>query len=265
MNKIDQTFQRLKQQQKTAFIGFLTAGDPDIETSTACLLELDRNGCDIIEIGVPFSDPAAEGPVIQEASLRALQNHITTDDVLEMVHNVRARCSAPLVFLLYYNQVFTYGVEKFLTACERVGIDGLIIPDLPYEHREEILPQVNAHHLQLISLVTPVSKKRKEMIAKNSEGFLYCVTSLGVTGERASFDMNLRSFIEELNTFSDTPKALGFGISTVEQINEFKTYADGVIVGSAIVRQIGKIALGSGSVRDVGDLVNTLANACHSN
>lgn len=263
MNRIDQTFQRLKKEQKTAFIGFLTAGDPDLSTSKACLLELDKNGCDIIEIGIPFSDPAAEGPVIQEASLRALRHHITTDDVFTMVQEIREECEAPLVFLLYYNQIFKYGTEKFLIACERIGIDGLIVPDLPFEHRAELLPQTQAHHIQLISLVTPISEKRKEMIAKNSEGFLYCVTSLGVTGERSTFDMDLKAFIEELQTYSDTPKALGFGISTVEQIKEFKTYADGVIVGSAIVRQIGKIAQGSGTVEDVGRLVKELSDACH--
>lgn len=263
MNRIEQTFENLKQQQKTAFIGFLTAGDPNIEISKACVLELDKNGCDIIEIGIPFSDPAAEGPVIQEASLRALQHNITTDNVLAMVRDLRNECKAPLVFLLYYNQIFKYGIEPFLVECEKAGIDGLIIPDLPYEHREELLPFTQAHHIQLISLVTPISERRKEMIAKNSEGFLYCVTSLGVTGERSTFEMDLRAFIKELNTYTDTPKALGFGISTVEQIQEFKTYADGVIVGSAIVREIGKIADGTGSVETVGKLVHTLAEACH--
>lgn len=195
MNRIDAVFKRLKQEQKTAFIGFLTAGDPDIPTCMECVKQLEQNGCDIIEIGIPFSDPIAEGPVIQEASLRALQNDITTETVMRMVSNIREFSQIPLVFLLYYNQIFKYGANRFLRESEAAGIDALIIPDLPMEHREELKPLADAHHIQLISLVTPVSSVRKKSIAEQSEGFLYCVTSLGVTGERTEFQADLKAFL----------------------------------------------------------------------
>lgn len=264
MNKIDQKFQELKQEQKKAFIGFLTAGDPDIETCKSCIYQMAKNGCDLIEIGIPFSDPAADGPLIQQASLRALNNGIRTDDIMAMVKDIRTTVKIPMVYLLYYNQIFTYGVDKFLNACVDCGIDGLIIPDLPYEHQDEIQPLAEAKGLYLISLITPISAKRQEKIAKDSKGFLYCVTSLGVTGERAQFQMDLKNFIKELNQYSDTPKALGFGISTTEQIKELRNYADGVIVGSAIVRQIAKLVTKENTLEDVGAFVKILADACHN-
>lgn len=264
MSRIDTVFKRLKQEQKTAFIGFLTAGDPDLETCRSCISQMEENGCDIIEIGIPFSDPIAEGPVIQEASLRALRFDITTDDIMEMVKEVRKTSQVPLVYLLYYNQIFKYGTKRFLKACYEAGIDGLIIPDLPYEHQDELRPLAQQYDIDIISLVTPVSSSRKEMIAKESKGFLYCVTSLGVTGERNEFHTDLKAFLDELNTYSDTPKALGFGISTPEQIQEMKSYADGVIVGSAIVRQIGKLSTGKSTLEDIGAFVKTLADAAHS-
>ena len=264
MNRIDKTFAKLKQEQKTAFIGFLTAGDPDMDTCMECVRELEKNGCDIIEIGIPFSDPIAEGPVIQEASLRALKNNITTTDVMHMVSKIREFSQIPLVFLLYYNQIFKYGAERFLKESEQAGIDALIIPDLPMEHRDEIKPLADACHIQLISLVTPISNKRKKQIAQESEGFLYCVTSLGVTGERSVFQADLKAFLHELSTYSNTPKALGFGISTPEQITEMKDYADGVIVGSAIVRQIGQLANKEITREELGRFVKTLADAAHA-
>ena len=264
MTRIDETFKRLKEEQKTAFIGFLTAGDPDLETSSACLLEMVKNGCDIIEIGIPFSDPMAEGPVIQEASNRALAQGIKTDDVMQMVAQVRTKTQIPLVYLLYYNQIYTYGIERFLKASAAAGIDAIIVPDLPYEHQQELRPLASAYDITLISLITPISSKRKEMIAKQSEGFLYCVTSLGVTGERASFTMDLKAYLEELAAYTDTPKALGFGISTAEQIREFKEYADGVIVGSAIVKQIARLAKQELTIQEFGAFIRTLAEAAHS-
>ena len=264
MNRIDAVFKKLKQEQKTAFIGFLTAGDPDIATCIDCVKQLESNGCDIIEIGIPFSDPIAEGPVIQEASLRALQHDITTGTVLNMMSNIREFSQIPLVFLLYYNQIFKYGAENFLRESEAAGIDALIIPDLPMEHRKELKPLADAYHIQLISLVTPVSNTRKKSIAEQSEGFLYCVTSLGVTGARKEFQTDLQAFLKELSAYSDTPKALGFGISTPQQINETKTYADGVIVGSAIVEKIGQLAKQEITLEEVGSFVKTLADAAHS-
>lgn len=264
MNRIQQRFDTLKREHKTAFIGFLTAGDPDMDTSRECILEMERNGCDIIEIGIPFSDPCAEGPVIQEASVRALQHGYSSDDIMEMVKQVREVSQIPLVFLLYYNQIFAYGCEAFLRSAHNCDIDALIIPDLPYEHRDELMPLAKQYGITLISLVTPASGKRKAQIASESEGFLYCVTSMGVTGMRDQFSIDLRAFISELNTYSDTPKALGFGISTVEQIKEMKQYADGIIVGSAIVHEIGKLSDGNHTVQDIGAFVRTLADAAHN-
>lgn len=263
MNRIDKKMSELKEQQKTAFIGFLTAGDPDIQTCLSCLEQMEKNGCDIIEIGLPFSDPIAEGPVIQSANLRALSHNITTDDVMEMVKIYRKTSNIPLLYLLYYNQIFTYGIKDFIQACANAGIDGLIIPDLPFEHRDELLPLAEANNIIIISLVTPASAQRKELITKDSKGFLYCVTSLGVTGERNEFTTNLQAFIQELNTYTDTPKALGFGISTPEQIKEMKAYADGIIVGSAIVRRIEEISTKGKTPEDVGIFIKELNHACH--
>lgn len=264
MNRIDRKMKELKAQQKTAFIGFLTAGDPDIETCLSCLAQMEENGCDIIEIGLPFSDPIAEGPIIQAANLRALSHNITTDDVMDMVKTYRKTSDIPLLYLLYFNQIFTYGAQNFINACADAGIDGLIIPDLPFEHRDELLPIAEAKNIELISLVTPVSAKRKQQITKDSKGFLYCVTSLGVTGERSEFTIDLQAFIEELNQYSTTPKALGFGISTPKQIKEMKSYADGIIVGSAIVRRIEEISTKGKTPQDVGNFIKTLSTACHS-
>lgn len=263
MNRIEKKFQELKAANKTAFIGFVTAGDPTIDTCYDCILEMAKNGCDLIELGVPFSDPIAEGPVIQEASERALLNGTTTDDVMELVTRLRKKTQLPLVYLLYFNQIFTYGITAFLKACQACGIDGLIIPDLPYEHTKELLPEAKQYGIQLISLVTPVSEKRKKMIAENSEGFLYCVTSLGVTGERSSFQMDLKAFLEELNHYTTTPKALGFGISNADQIKELKAYGDGVIVGSAIVSQVKKLGKNELTLAQFGAFIKQLADAAH--
>lgn len=263
MNRIASTFQQLKKINRTAFIAFLTAGDPDLQTTRKLLLEMQNNGCDIIEIGIPFSDPAADGPEIQAASIRALQHRIKTADIMAMVKDVRHEIHVPLVYLLYYNQIFTYGAQRFIRDCADAGIDGLIIPDLPMEHQMELLPLAQAADIALISLVTPISAKRKQQIAMHANGFLYCVTSTGVTGTRAQFKADLKAFIDELNQYSDIPKALGFGISNVEQILELKAYADGIIVGSAIVREIAKLSSGEASVQDVGAFVKTLCDACH--
>lgn len=263
MNRITEMFETLKKHNQKAFIGFLTAGDPDLETCKKLILELDQNGCDLIELGVPFSDPIAEGPVIQEANLRALAKDISTKKTIQLVKEVRQLINTPLVFLLYYNQVFKYGIEKFMQEVSEAGLDGLIIPDLPYEHHAEVKPIASKYGVEIISLITPVSQGRKEMVAKESSGFLYCVTSTGVTGVRSSFKADLKAFIEELRQYTDTPKALGFGIGTPEQVTEMKEYADGVIVGSAIVKEIAKITTENNTVENVGKFVKSLADACH--
>lgn len=264
MNRIDSTFQSLKQNHQTAFIGFLTAGDPNLSCTKECIIEMEKSGCDLIEIGIPFSDPCAEGPVIQEADIRALNNGVTISNIMNMVKEVRKTTQIPLIYLLYYNQIYKYGCEAFLHACAECGIDALIIPDLPFEHQNELRPIAQANGIYLISLVTPASGKRKKEITETAQGFLYCVTSMGVTGMREHFKTDLKSFIEELNTYGDIPKALGFGISTPEQIKEMKAYADGIIVGSAIVREIAKLSTDETTIQDIGAFVATLANACHN-
>ncbi|MHB1454577.1 MAG: tryptophan synthase subunit alpha [Saccharofermentanales bacterium] len=221
-----------------ALIGFLTAGDPDIESSGAFILEMERAGIDLIEIGIPFSDPVAEGEVIQQSDSRALAAGATLDRIFDMVASVRQRSSIPMVFLTYINPLFVYGYERFLQKCSDTGISGLIIPDLPFEEREEISIPAAIYGIDVITLISPVSRERVRLLSKNASGFIYLVSSLGVTGIRTGFDQNLKTIVEEIRQVTDTPVAIGFGISTPEQAREMSQAADGVIVGSAIVRII---------------------------
>jgi len=219
-----------------AFIPFITGGDPDIETTGKLLFALDGAGADIIEIGIPFSDPIAEGPAIEAADARALRAGCTVDKLLDMVAGVRADIRVPLLFMTYYNPVFAYGVDKFTRRCAESGIDGLIVPDLPFEERGELRGPCMAHSLELISLVAPTSNERISAIARESDGFLYCVSSLGVTGERGSLDDSAGRIVGQVRRVSDIPCAVGFGIATKEQARGVAAFADGVIIGSAIVR-----------------------------
>ena len=243
------------------FIAFITAGDPDLETTEKLIYEMADKGVDLLEIGIPFSDPVAEGPVIQEADLRALNSGTTTDKIFEMIERIRSDISIPLVFLTYCNSVFAYGTEKFTARCEQIGIDGLIIPDLPYEEMEEVSPFCEKHGIDLIELVAPTSQERVYKIAKASRGFLYIVSSLGVTGVRESINTDLSKIVEASRSVSDIPCAVGFGISTPEQAEEICRYADGVIIGSAIVRIIAEY--GRDSVIPVGEYVRKIAEVCH--
>ena len=231
MSKIRRAFSAGK-----AFIPFITGGDPDIETTEKLLFALAEAGADIIEIGIPFSDPIAEGPVIEAADERALRAGCTADKLFDLVSRVRSDIKAPLLFMTYYNPIFAYGISKFTERCARSGLDGLIVPDLPFEEREELLNPCLPQGLDLISLIAPTSKERITKIALNSEGFLYCVSSLGVTGERAELGSSARNMIMQVKQISDIPCAVGFGISTPEQAHEVAHFADGVIAGSAIVR-----------------------------
>jgi tryptophan synthase alpha chain len=236
MNKIRKAFDNGK-----AFIAFVTGGDPDIETTEKLLYALAEAGADIIEIGIPFSDPVAEGPVIEAADERVLKNGCTVDHLFALVARVRnaqarKEIKIPLLFMTYYNPIFAYGVERFTKACAQAGIDGLIVPDLPFEERDELLGPCQSQGLELISLIAPTSEDRIAKIAKSSDGFLYCVSSLGTTGERSAVNDNARRMIEHARQASDIPCAVGCGISTPEQAREIAQYADGVIVGSAIVR-----------------------------
>ena len=231
MNRIRGAFSAGK-----AFIPFITGGDPDMETTERLLYALDDAGADIIEIGIPFSDPIAEGPVIEAADARALKAGCTVEKLFDLVSRVRADIKAPLLFMTYYNPVFAYGVSKFTGRCAACGIDGLIVPDLPFEEREELLAPCISNGLDLISLIAPTTEARITEIAENSGGFLYCVSSLGVTGERRKLDDSAERMIERVRRVSDIPCAVGFGISTPEQARKIAGFADGVIIGSAIVR-----------------------------
>ena len=240
MSKIHQAFDKGK-----AFIPFLTCGDPDTETTAAAVRAAAENGADLIELGIPFSDPTAEGPVIQGANLRALRGGITTDKVFALVRELRRDVTVPLVFMTYANVIFSYGAERFLSACGEAGIDGLILPDLPYEEKGEFLAPCRKHGVDLISMIAPTSADRIAMIAREAEGFLYVVSSLGVTGERREISTDLAAIIRTIRENAEAPCAIGFGISTPDQARQMAALADGVIVGSAIVRileQYGKEA-----------------------
>jgi len=219
-----------------AFIPFITGGDPDMETTEKLLYALYEAGADIIEIGIPFSDPIAEGPVIEAADERALRAGCTVEKLFDLVSRVRADIKAPLLFMTYYNPIFAYGAAKFTERCAVCGIDGLIVPDLPYEERDELLEPCSSRGLELISLISPTTEARITEIAKNSDGFLYCVSSLGVTGVRSDLGDGAERMINQVKRVSDIPCAVGFGISSPEQARKITGYADGVIMGSALVR-----------------------------
>lgn len=223
-----------------AFIGFLTAGDPTIEKTVEYVLAMADAGCDLVEIGIPFSDPVAEGPVIQEANLRALANNTNTDDVFETIRRIREKSDIPLVFLTYINPVFHYGYEKFFKRCSELDVNGIISPDLPYDEKDEILDVAVRNGVDVISLIAPTSKERIQMIAGDASGFIYVVSSLGVTGMRSEIRTDLKTILEDIKEVTDVPAAVGFGINTPEQAENIAKIADGVIVGSAIVNIIGE-------------------------
>lgn len=231
MNRISKAFQG-----KKAFIPFITGGDPDMETTEKLILAMAEAGADLIEIGIPFSDPIAEGPVIQAADERALTGGCTTDALFDMVKRVREKTDIPLLFMTYLNPVYTYGKERFLKNCADFGVDGLIVPDMPFEEKGELSPLCARYGVTLISMIAPTSKERIAMIAKEAEGFLYCVSSLGVTGVRGEIRTDIGAMLEQVRGVSEIPCAIGFGISTPEQARDMARLADGVIVGSAIVR-----------------------------
>lgn len=241
MINVDQAFQKGK-----ALILFITAGDPDLETTEDILCTLAEQGADLLEIGIPFSDPVAEGPVIQRASARALQGGVTTDAIFAMVRRVRARTRVPLAFMTYANVIVTYGAQRFMAACEALEVGAVIVPDLPYEEKLELQPACDAHGVALISLIAPTSEQRIAMIAREAQGFVYCVSSMGVTGVRNRLDANVGEMVRKVKAVRDIPCAVGFGISTPEQAQAMAQLADGVIVGSAavaLIEQYGKDCL----------------------
>ncbi|MCH5184130.1 MAG: tryptophan synthase subunit alpha [Oscillospiraceae bacterium] len=254
MSKIRRAFENGK-----AFIAFITCGDPDLETTAETVREAVRNGADLIELGIPFSDPTAEGPVIQGANLRALKGGVTTDQIFSFVEELRRDVTIPMVFMTYANVVFSYGTERFLSACATLGMDGLILPDLPFEEKEEFLPLCRQYGVDLISLIAPTSENRIAMIAKEAEGFLYIVSSLGVTGTRSEIKTDLASIVKVVREHTDLPCAIGFGISTPEQARNMASLSDGAIVGSAIIKLLEKH--GKDAPNYVGEYVRSMKNA----
>lgn len=238
-NPIDARFQKLRAERKKAFIPFITAGDPSATATYLIAKSMIESGADVIEFGVPYSDPSADGPVIMRADERALAAGTRLTDVFEICRKITQEFpEIPVLLLLYFNSVFVYGMDKFMSACQESGISGLIIPDLPFEERDELEPTADQYGIYLISMVTPTSFDRIRAIVPKAKGFLYCVSTSGVTGERQTFETQFQEYMDALNTYSDIPKCLGFGISTPEQKQELEKFCDGIIVGSALVKQI---------------------------
>ena len=234
MSRVQEAFQG-----KKAFIPFITCGDPDLETTEQLVYAMEQEGASIIELGIPFSDPTAEGPVIQEANLRALSGGVTTEKVFETVEKIRKNSQIPLVFMTYANVVFSYGTGRFVKRMKETGMDGLILPDVPFEEKEEFDSVCREYGIDLISLIAPTSHERIRMIAEKAEGFVYCVSSLGVTGMRSEITTDIGGMVRLVKETKDIPCAVGFGISTPQQAAEMCQDADGVIVGSAIVKLCG--------------------------
>lgn len=238
MNRITSKFSELKKDGKTAFIGYLTAGDPNIDKTIELVHAIEAGGADIIEIGIPYSDPLADGSVIQAAGLRAFDSGVKVSQVFDAVKKIRKSTEIPLLFLVYYNTIFNIGAQNFATKCRDIGIDGLIVPDLPLEERDELKKFTDEHSICLIPLVAPTSKDRVKAISRGSSGFIYCVSAMGVTGVRNDFRSDIVEYLEDVKSQTDLPVAVGFGVSSNKAVKFFSEHVDGVIVGSAIVKKI---------------------------
>lgn len=257
MSRIKEAFANGK-----AFIPFITCGDPDLETTKKIVRAMAENGADLIELGIPFSDPTAEGPVIQQANIRALAGGVTTDKIFDFVRDVRKDVTVPMVFMTYANVVYSYGAERFIKTCKEIGIDGLILPDIPFEEKEEFAPICKQYGVDLVSLIAPTSENRIAMIAKETEGFVYIVSSLGVTGVRSEITTDVGALAALVKVNTDTPCAIGFGISTPEQAAKMAAKADGVIVGSAIIKIVAQY--GKDAPEYVGAYVRSMKEAALS-
>ena len=256
MSRIEEAFQKHK-----AFIAFITVGDPDLETTERVVHAAVENGADLIELGIPFSDPTAEGPVIMEADEVALKAGTTTDKVFELTKKLRKTITVPMVYMTYANVVFSYGCEKFAQKAADAGIDGLILPDVPYEEKEEFTEVFDRYGLDLISMIAPTSEDRIAMIAKEAKGFIYMVSSLGVTGTRSEITTDISAMTDLVKKNSEVPCAVGFGVSTPEQAARMAELSDGAIVGSAIIKIIAKY--GKEAAGPVGEYVKEMADAVH--
>jgi tryptophan synthase alpha chain len=254
MNRIEQAFSGGK-----AFIPFITAGDPSIEITEQLVMEMAKEGADIIEVGIPFSDPSAEGATIQAADYRALAAGTTTDRIFDMIKRVRKSCDVPLALMTYINPIFSYGTEDFMKKCKEASVDAVIVPDVPFEERDELKPYCERYGITYISMIAPTSKERIDRIAQDAEGFIYCVSSLGVTGVRNHLKLDAYDMIKRVKEIKEIPCAIGFGISTPEQAKAMAEISDGVIVGSAIVKIIEEY--GKDCVVPVIKYVNTMISA----
>lgn len=242
-----------------AFIPFVTCGDPDLATTAKVVRAIAEAGADLIELGIPFSDPTAEGPVIQAANVRALSARATTDKIFDLVRDLRRDVTIPMVFMTYANVVFSYGAEKFISTCADIGIDGLILPDIPYEEKDEFDPICKKYGVDLISMVAPTSEDRIAVVAREANGFIYVVSSLGVTGVRSEITTDIGAMVQLIRASSALPCAVGFGISTPEQAKKMAGLSDGAIVGSAIVKLIAQY--GREAVPYVADYVKRMKDA----
>ena len=258
MSRIANAFRK----NQKAFIAFLTCGDPDMETTEKLVMTMAESGVDLIELGIPFSDPTAEGPVIQQASLRALAAGTTTDQIFDLVERLRRRTEVPLVVMTYANVVFSYhgdGGQSFIRKAAAAGIDGLILPDVPYEEKSDFMPLCQQYGLDFISLIAPTSQDRIAMIASEAQGFIYCVSSLGVTGVRNHITTDIDTMIDEVRAATHLPVAIGFGIAKPEQAAQMAQKADGIIIGSAIVQLVAQH--GRQAIEPVGDYVRCIRTA----
>ncbi|SHK32489.1 tryptophan synthase subunit alpha [Paramaledivibacter caminithermalis] len=260
-SRITKKFKELKSNNQKALITYITCGDPDLDTTIDLVLAMEKAGADIIELGIPYSDPLADGPTIQRASQRALNSGTNIDSIFEMLSKLRKNTDIPIAFLLYYNSIFAYGIEEFLNKFSG-SVDGLIIPDLPLEERKELQELLENHPIDLIPLVAPTSEDRIKEIVKATDGFIYCISSLGVTGKREKFNLDLKYFINKIKNHTDTPTAIGFGISNEKNVKTLKDFADGLIVGSTIVEKIEEsIQTNNNVIKNVYEFVNRLKEA----
>ena len=242
-----------------AFIPFITCGDPDLETTGKIVRAMVENGADMIELGIPFSDPTAEGVVIQAANIRALSGKVTTDKIFDFVRELRKDVKVPLIFMTYANVVYSYGTERFVKTCAEIGMDGIILPDVPFEEKEDFAPVCRQYGIDFISMIAPTSEQRIEMIAREAEGFLYIVSSLGVTGVRSEIKTDIAAITDTVRKYTKVPCAIGFGISTPEQAKKMSDLSDGAIVGSAIVKLAAQY--GKDAAKPIGEFVHSMKAA----
>ena len=265
MGRISQVFSHLKEQDRKAFVPFITAGDPDLATTTKLLAELARAGAGIIELGVPFSDPMADGPVIQRASERALENEFGLDEIFQSVEQFRRESETPIILFSYFNPLLQYGFKRLCQEAKRVGIDGVLVTDLTPEEATEFSAELRAHDLDMIFLIAPTSTDvRLRLVAKHASGFIYAVSRAGVTGTRQSVSSEAEKLVRRMRAFSDLPIVVGFGISSPSQVAEVEKYADGVVVGSAIVAEIERAKGRDDIVAHIGEFARSLMPVLNS-